>query len=282
MSILNWEGLFVPSVHHPEERSERSLWFLFDENRILVEESAEAVALPMMSHPADAGFEADRVHYMGMLDDAHCYVGQLTQPSKQFDEMQLIGLRDTFSMLGEPHFALAGRAFQILEWDRNHQFCGRCGSKTLDESHERAKRCEECGLVSYPRLSPAIIVCVRDGDKILLSRAAHFRKNIYSVTAGFVEPGESLEQAVEREVFEEVGLKLDNIRYYGSQPWPFPHSLMIGFLADYQSGEIKVDGDEIVDAMWCTANSLPEIPSEISISRKLIDASLQLAAANGK
>ena len=140
-----------------------------------------------------------------------------------------------------------------------------------DMPDERAKRCPACGLVNYPRLSPAVIVAVIKGDQILLARNKRFRAPFYSVLAGFVEPGETLEQCVQREIHEEVGLSVKNIRYFGSQPWPFPNSLMIGFVADYAGGEIAVDNSELMEAGWFSAESLPVLPSPISIAWQLID-----------
>src|SRR5262249_6174054 len=149
------------------------------------------------------------------------------------------GLRALYGRLSDEHYAIAGRAAQILVWDQTHRFCGRCGEPTVHAPTERAKLCPSCGLLSFPRLSPAVIMLVRRGaDEFLLARNRAFADGFFSVLAGFVEPGESLEEAVAREVEEEVGLEVDSIRYFGSQPWPFPHQLMIGFVARYASGEI--------------------------------------------
>jgi NAD+ diphosphatase len=173
--------------------------------------------------------------------------------------------------MGETLFAVAGRAIQIIAWDRDHQFCSRCGAKTAAMAMERAKQCPECKLVTYPRLSPAIIVRVRRGDEMLLARNANWPQGRYSILAGFVEPGETLEETVEREVMEEVGLRVKNIKYFASQPWPFPNSLMLGFTADYDSGEITFNDQEIATADWFRADNLPQIPPPGSISRVLID-----------
>ncbi|MCK4988071.1 MAG: NAD(+) diphosphatase, partial [Desulfobacterales bacterium] len=163
------------------------------------------------------------------------------------------------------------RANQLVDWGRTHQYCGVCGRPTEDKTDERAKICPQCGLVNYPRLSPAIIVAVLKNNQILLARNKRFKLPFYSVLAGFVEPGETLEQCVQREIREEVGLTVKNIRYFGSQPWPFPNSLMIAFIADYADGEITVDGSEIIDAAWFSKDKLPQIPPSISIARQLID-----------
>jgi len=175
-------------------------------------------------------------------------------------------------------FSLAGRALQIVDWDRTNQFCGRCGSKTRTHQTERAKECEQCGLLHFPRLSPAIIVRIQRDGEILLARGRRFETPIYSVLAGFVEPGETLEEAVVREAREESGISVKDIRYFGSQPWPFPHSLMFGFTAKYASGEIKPNDEENVDVRWFTAKNLPQLPSKMSIARKLIDSFLEKEA----
>ncbi len=181
------------------------------------------------------------------------------------------GLRGLFALLDEDAFRLAVRAIQIVDWDRDHQFCGRCGEPTEEQAAERSKKCPRCGLTAYPRLSPAVIVLVARGDQILLARSPHFVAGMYSTLAGFVDPGETLEQAVAREIREEVGVEVTNVRYFGSQPWPFPNSLMIGFRADYAGGEIVIDGEEIEDAGWFRAGGLPRIPPRISIARALIE-----------
>jgi NAD+ diphosphatase len=190
--------------------------------------------------------------------------------------LQFAGLRQLFNRLPTNQLWLAGRAVQIIDWDRTHQFCSRCANPNEILAHERAKKCPNCGLTTYPRISPAIIVRVDriiDGvPHLLLARNGRWRRGWYSVLAGFVEPGETLEDCVHREVFEEVGLRLKNVRYFGSQPWPFPNSLMVGFTAEYASGEIVLEEEEIEDAHWFTAETLPNLPSSMSIARRLVDA----------
>jgi NAD+ diphosphatase len=168
-------------------------------------------------------------------------------------------------------FYLAGRAQQVIDWHRSHRFCGRCGTENEEHANDRAKQCPSCGLISYPRLSPSIIVLVTRGDEMLLARNAQWPTNMYSTLAGFVEPGESIEQTVHREVLEEVGLRVERLRYLGSQSWPFPNSLMLGFHAEYAGGEIVCQEDEIADARWFSADDLPNIPPKTAISRWLID-----------
>jgi NAD+ diphosphatase len=180
-------------------------------------------------------------------------------------------LRGLFYRVDEDFFRMAGRAKQIVAWHTTHQFCGRCGGKTEPAPGELAMRCIHCGTMHYPRVSPAAIVLVRRGDEILLARSPGFPQGLYSVLAGFVEPGESIEEAVVREVLEEVGIEVTNVRYFGSQPWPFPNSLMIGFTADYTGGDLTPEPGEIEDAGWYTADNLPHLPPNISIARAMID-----------
>jgi len=176
-----------------------------------------------------------------------------------------------FSRLGEEVIQVAGLANQLRLWNLNHQFCGKCGNPTENKTDERAKICPQCGLINYPRLSPAIIVAVIKDKQILLAHSSRFPSKFYSVLAGFVEPGETLETCVKREVREEVGLDVKNICYFGSQPWPFPDSLMVAFTAEYAGGKITTDNCEIADANWFSADNLPDVPPKISIARELID-----------
>jgi NAD+ diphosphatase len=211
-----------------------------------------------------------RRQYLGQLDGYPCFSAELEAPHIP-EGMRFLGLFEVYQEMGEDLFGIAGRAFQIVNWDRTHQYCGRCGIPTKDKPDERAKVCPQCGLLRYPRLSPAVIVAVVKGSQLLLAHSGRFPGKFYSVLAGFVEPGETFEECVEREVQEEVGLRVDTIRYFGSQPWPFPDSMMIGFTARYAGGEIRIDGNEITDARWFTADNLPRIPGKISIARRLID-----------
>ena len=189
--------------------------------------------------------------------------------------MEFEGLRQVYGRLDEDLFWISARAIQIIDWDKTHQFCGRCGTRTRLLDKERARECPQCSLLHFPRLAPAIIVLIERGRELLLARSRRFVPGMYSVLAGFVEPGETLEEAVVREVREEVGISIGSIRYFESQPWPFPHSLMIGFTATYEGGEISLDDKEIEDAAWFTPENLPPLPGKISIARKLIDAFLE-------
>jgi len=168
-------------------------------------------------------------------------------------------------------FYMAGRAQQLIAWHFEHQFCGRCGTPMVDHETDRAKHCGNCGLISYPRLSPSIIVLIKRDDKMLLARNAMWPNGMFSTLAGFVEPGESIEQTVHREIKEEVGLDVTNLHYKGSQSWPFPNSLMLGFHCDYAGGEIVCQEEEIAEAKFFGKDDLPKMPPKTAISRWLID-----------
>ncbi|HEX5991743.1 MAG TPA: NAD(+) diphosphatase [Thermomicrobiales bacterium] len=214
---------------------------------------------------------AVRYQYLGTLGGEPCWSAELA-PKVRLPEMAMLsGLRALYDGLPEIHYAVAGRAAQIVAWDRDHQHCGRCGEPTERVPGERGRRCARCDLTAYPRVSPAIIVLIERGDRILLARGRAFVPRRFGIIAGFVEPGESLEDAVRREVREEVGLELTDIDYFGSQPWPFPHGIMIGFRARYLRGKIRLGDGELVEARWYGREDLPEIPAKLSIARRLID-----------
>ena len=262
---------FIPGIAPPAVQSEPAWWFAFVDNKLLVRLEGTVSQIPHIISLSEIGLIPVQTQYLGTLDDQPCYCAQLPKDTIAPDGMTLKGLRELYGTLDEDLFALSGRAIQIVEWDRTHQYCGHCATPTTQLSHERAKRCPKCGLVNYPRLSPAIIVLVSRGEELLLARAHRFPTGMYSILAGFVEPGESLEETVVREVREEVGIEVKDIRYFGSQPWPFPNSLMIGFTATYASGDIAVEPQELVDAAWFSKYNLPLIPPKLSIARKLID-----------
>ncbi len=262
---------FISGIVPPQERSAPAWWFIFLENKLLVYLEPESVTVPFLIDPNELGLTVMGKNYLGQLDDRHCYAVEVVEGTLPPAGMTFEGLRQVYGRLDENLFWIAARAVQIVDWDRTHQFCGRCGLLLKTSQTERAKECPKCGLLHFPRLAPAIIVLVERGNELLLARSRHFMPEMYSVLAGFVEPGESLEEAVVREVREEVGISVKNIKYFGNQPWPFPHSLMIGFTATYAGGKISPDDSEIEDARWFTADNLPRIPGKISIARKLID-----------
>ncbi|MCP4400876.1 MAG: NAD(+) diphosphatase [bacterium] len=263
---------FAPSVTAPEDLSLEAWWCIFQENRLLVNQREDSIDLPSARELAELGVEALRTQYLGTLDERPCYSAEVEANSVlNLPGFSWLDLRKLFYSLPEELFLLAGRAFQVMNWERTHQYCGQCGQLTQPSGHERARVCPQCGLTQYPRISPAIIVAISNGRSILLAHAPRFPEGLYSVLAGFVEAGETFEECVRREVQEEVGVEVTDIRYFGSQPWPFPHSLMVGFTAAYAGGEICVDREEILDAAWFQADNLPAIPGPYSIARQLID-----------
>jgi len=262
---------FISNIESPKEQSEPAWWFAFQGNKLLVYQEPSSVRIPFLVDFAELGLRSLHHHYLGHLDHQHCYAVGLDEGIVPPAGMTFESLRQVYGRLDEDLFWIAARAVQIVDWDRTHRFCGRCGVPLRTSTTERAKECPQCGLLHFPRLSPAIIVLVERGNELLLARSRHFLPGMYSVLAGFVEPGETLEEAVAREVREEVGLTVRDIQYFGSQPWPFPHSLMIGFTATYAGGEIILDDGEIEDAGWFTVDNLPPLPGKISIARKLID-----------
>ena len=265
-------GDFVPSIVPSDSKVSDSWWFIYSGFRLLVELSDGSTAIPVMSKPEDLGFRIVRPIYLGKFRERPCYAAQSEIADPAAAGLQFQDIRSLFGSLEDELFKIVLTAVHLVEWDRNNQFCSRCRGVLKDRTDMRAKECESCGRLEFPRLSPAIIVSVEKDDRLLLARSARFPGEFYSVLAGFVEPGESLEEAVCREVMEETGIRVKDITYFGSQPWPFPESLMIGFTARYESGEIKIDGEEIVEAGWYRASELPKIPGPVSIARRLIDA----------
>jgi NAD+ diphosphatase len=261
-------------------------WFVFRGTEILVELGPLTVPsddlrvkarpawakLPLQKNHNWLGSEAARTLYLGRLGGRDCWAAELPKDAPAPSGMSWEGLRTLFSVLDDAQFALAGRAVQLVDWDRTHQFCGRCGTPTEAKRDERVRVCPACKLSAYPRVAPAIMALVKREKEILLGRSPHFPPGMYSALAGFAEPGESLEQCLAREVEEEVGVRVNNIRYFASQSWPFPHSLMIAFVCDWESGDIKPQEAEIEAANWFKVLQLPKLPSRISIARRLIDA----------
>lgn len=208
-------------------------------------------------------------HYLGILNGEDLWVrvyGVGTLP----DEYQWLGLRSQLEVLSSNEFQLAGRALQIAQWFYDHRYCGRCGRETRQDHVDRAKVCSPCDLRFYPRISPCMIVLVTRGDELLLAHHQRSSRVMYSTLAGFVEAGESVEECVRREVMEEVGVRVGRLDYFHSQPWPFPNQLMLGFFAEYEAGDIRIDPTEIVDAKWFRYDELPQTPAPASVAGQLI------------
>ncbi len=262
---------FVSTAEPPLIPPENAFWFFFRKQRLLVIQEGENTRIPKTRDLKKTNLSTEGQHFFGMLNGQPCYASGLGSNEAIPEPFSAMELRQVFRRFETDGVQAAGLAGHLLAWHRNHQYCSRCGKSNEDKPDERAKICPECGLINYPRLSPAIIVSVVREGKILLAHSTRFPEDFYSVLAGFVEPGETLEACVRREVSEEVGISVKNIRYFGSQPWPFPDSLMVGFTAEYAGGEIKEDGIEISHADWFEPDRLPRIPPGISIARKLID-----------
>ena len=217
--------------------------------------------------------DQEKTHYLGELAGRHVFASGISNTGI---EEKTLGLRALFGRIDRLTFNVASRAVQVLNWHQSHQFCGRCGGRNIPHERDRAMVCRNCRLHVYPRLSPSIIVLVHREDEVLLARNHRFPEGMYSTLAGFVEPGETIEQTVHREVFEEVGLQVSPPQFKGSQSWPFPDSLMLGFHAEYAGGDILCQEDEIADAQWFPLGDLPAIPGKMAISRWLIDSYLSL------
>lgn len=261
------KGDFVPGVCPPAEWAE-ALWFVIQESDLLIEAPGQ---VPRMREPAERSLKIRAPHYLGAHGGVPCFCGEIAPEDPVPAGLERAGLRPLFGRLPDDQFWLAARAVQIVDWDRTHQFCGRCGHRTVQKKTERARECPACGLACFPRLAPAVIILIERGDEILLARSHRLPPGLHSVVAGFVEPGETLEQAAAREIREEVGVEIRNLAYFGSQPWPFPHSLMIAFTAQHAAGEICIDPEEIESAGWYRYDRMPPIPGALSVARRLID-----------
>ena len=266
---------FLPGVQPPAGAGGASYWFVIQNGRILVAKSGEAVEVPVevpfTADLRDLGLHPQRTAFIGMAAGKSCFAAEVPETDSAPQGWSFEAMRSLFTIVPEDLFRVAGRATQVLDWDRTHAFCGRCGTPTAVKPGEWARECPSCGLVSYPRISPAVIVAVVREERILLARAQRFAPGMYSVLAGFVEPGETLEECVHREVKEEAGIEVRNVRYFSSQPWPFPNSLMVAFTAEHAAGEIAIDPVELAEAGWYAADALPRIPDRITVARKLID-----------
>ncbi len=273
---------YVSGVVAAGEPDADSLCFVFQQTLLLVAEGPRGLQLPPQGELAGLGAPPLRRLYLGTLGERACYAFEFRADTEATPGLRWQGLRALYGKLDDSVFALAGRALQFVDWDRTHQYCGRCGTPMQHRSSERAKECPSCRLIAYPRIAPAVMCLVRREREILLARSPHFPPGMYSALAGFVEPGETLEQCLAREVQEETGIKIANPHYFASQPWPFPHSLMIAFVADYAGGDITPAPDEIEDAQWFALDALPKLPNRISIARRLIDGVMAEMLTQGR
>lgn len=274
---MSFEYLNFKSILNDyEDTVEEDICFVFYEGQLIVKFSNGKVEIPKRKDLSDLGLTINKEYCFGEFNIGKCYIVECDDIKKLPGSYSIVSLYQLGQVTEEEIFLIAGRANHILNWDNTHKYCSRCGSLNKNKEDERAKICTSCGAVSYPVICPAIIVAITKGDEILLAHNKNFEDNMYSIIAGFVEAGENLENTIKREVFEEVGIKIKNIKYYGNQTWAFPNSLMIGFFAEYESGEIKVDGKEIIDAAWFNKDNLPNLPKKMSIARKMIDEFIKI------
>ncbi|HEY3331768.1 MAG TPA: NAD(+) diphosphatase [Capsulimonadaceae bacterium] len=265
MTLTNFTRAYPSTAPVPGERT----LLLFHEKLLLVIADGDSARFPV---DAEIGGMPDLTEplYLGDLAGKACLAVVLQKDASIPDSLTPMAMRDLYGALSDVEYALAGYASQIVHWQATSAFCPVCGHATKPQAHDWGKVCPNCEHTSYPRVSPAVLALVHDGDRILLSHKEGWGPR-YSILAGFVEPGESLEECVRREVREEAGVEVTDIVYAGSQPWPFPHQLMIGFNAQYAGGDIVIDTTELDDARWFHIDGMPDLPGPSSLSRRLID-----------
>jgi NAD+ diphosphatase len=262
---------FTPLWSDPAPAPPGGFWFVLEGGQLLVSADEHGPAVPTGEAPPVSVVGA---RCIGLLGEVPCWAARAgdaaAPPGFAFEP-----LRSLFDRLPDGLVAVAGRAAQVLDFERGHRYCGSCGTPTEPGDRGRARRCPACGGVYYPRIAPAMMVVVTregpGGRELLLASGVRSKGAVYSALAGFVEPSESLEDCVRREVAEEVGLRVRGLRYFGSECWPFPHSLMVAFIAEYAGGEIRPQEEEIVDARWFPVDRLPPLPHRLSVARRLID-----------
>lgn len=255
---------------------EKCYWFVFYKDQILMMKHTDGYHIPTSEEPPVKVPVGSTIHHISATDGTLCKAYNLHTPisGEEAPTRIMMGLRASYDALPFDEYYKAGKAFQILNWDKNTRYCPACGVPTYQIS-DIGKKCPECRQEFYPHISPAIIVRITHNDSILLVHARNFRGTHYGLVAGFLEAGETLEECVHREVMEEVGLRIKNLKYFGSQPWPYPSGVMIGFTAEYASGEIKLQDEELSAGAFYTRENMPEIPRKMSIARQLIDEWLE-------
>lgn len=244
-------------------------WFVFYKDQVLLEKKDSAYTIPCLNE-APIELNGHAVHDLASLDNYPCKTTFTDIPVEEDGRYLMVDMRSSYDYISHPQFNMAGKAREVLYWDKTSVYCPACGSQTM-QFMPVAKKCPRCRHEMYPNISTAILALVRKDDSVLLVRARNFRGPFHGLVAGFLEIGETLEECVKREVMEETGLTIDNITYFGNQPWPFPSGLMVGFIADYVSGEINLQDEELSEAAFYTKDNLPELPRKYSLARKLID-----------
>lgn len=246
-------------------------WFVFFNDQLLLKkEENNKYSIPCGNKPPILPVSYQKIHEVTLTNGQEIKALAIEQSIPETDEWTMIGLRATYEHLPLADYQAAGKSSQILYWDKHSRFCPACGTP-MEQKDPIMKKCPNCGNEMYPPVSTAVIVLIRKGKEILLVHARNFRGTFYGLVAGFLEVGETLEECVRREVLEETGLRVKNITYFGNQPWPYPSGLMVGFIADYESGEINLQDEELSAADFYSKENLPEIPRKLSIARKLID-----------
>lgn len=250
------------------------LYFVFCKEDLLIEQLPDGTfAIPFANQPPTELKPWTHLMEVTAPNGVKVYTYKIDVPvsAEQHPTLQMCPLRQSYYKLPRELYLIAGKCQELLYWDQNSRFCGVCGAPMKMQT-EISKRCTECGKEVWPQLATAVIVLIHRDDEVLLVRAKNFRRDFYGLVAGFVETGETLEEAVAREAMEETGVRIDNIRYFASQPWPYPCGLMVGFNADYVSGEIHLQKSEIAKGGWFRRDNLPQIPEKLSIARMLLDA----------
>lgn len=253
------------------DQTTQSWWFIFYKDQLLLEKKGDGkYAVPCGESSPIIIKEKTTVHNITTLEGRNCNAFSLSSPIEESEQWAMTGLRASYDYLPLSHYQTAGKAHEILHWDRNSRFCSACGTP-MEQKESIMKRCPKCGREAYPSISTAILVLVRKKDSLLLVHARNFKGTFNSLVAGFLETGETLEECVAREVKEETGLDVKNITYFGNQPWPYPSGLMVGFIADYAGGEITLQDEELSSGDFYTRDHLPELPRKLSLARKMID-----------
>lgn len=266
-------GEFAPAKNGDPPEDRRGTWLLVQENALLIHEAAGEPGwrLPQGPLPEDFARTLDPIVHLGTYRGAPCWAAAVPPGADAPTGFQWENLLPAQTRLTDDALSLGGMALQAIHWELTSLHCPRCGAATSQIRGEWGKRCPGCNYEHYPHLHPAVIVLVRDGDRVLLTRKAFWPKGRYGLVAGFVDVGESLEGAAAREVHEEVGVEIRDLRYAGSQYWPFPGQLMVGFTAAYSGGDLTVNRHELEDARWFSVRDLPDLPPKLSIARFLLD-----------
>lgn len=244
----------------------KQYWYIFCQDELLLFKNGNQLDVPFAEEPP---VKTEPWTTCITPEEGYSTIA-ITAPVPEDDNWKMVGLRASYDVLSPDHYRIAGKCRELLFWNQNNKYCGCCGGPMKFNS-PISKKCTMCGKEIWPNVAVATIVRVKKGDEILMVHARNFRGRFYGLVAGFVETGETLEDCVRRECLEETGIRIRNIRYFSSQPWPYPCGLMVGYTADYESGEICLQKSELVGGGWFSRSNLPELPQKLSIARKLID-----------